>query len=63
MSKLLYISLSSELIFRSYSPDLIQIWSPSSSSSSSKYEERQNIKIFSGICSLCQMQETEMTQI
>jgi hypothetical protein len=59
VSRLLYISQTNELIFGSnYSPSLLQIWSSSSSSSSSDFVERQKIETSSSICSLCQLNET-----
>jgi hypothetical protein len=60
--RLLYISLTNELIFGfgSYTTSLLHIWSsPSpSSSSSSDFVERQIIETSSRIWSLCQLNET-----
>jgi hypothetical protein len=62
VDRLLYISLTNELIFGSYS--LLQIWSPSSSSSScSDFKERQKIEISSSIWSLCQINKNDTNRI
>jgi hypothetical protein len=57
VSRLLYISLTNELISGSHSSSLLQIWSPSSSSSSSSsdFVKRQKIETSSGIYSLCHL--------
>jgi hypothetical protein len=58
--RLLYISQTNELIFASsYPSSLLHIWSPSpsSSSSSSKFVETQEIQTSSRIYSLCQLNE------
>jgi hypothetical protein len=63
--RLLYISLTNELIFgSSIYPSLLQIWSPSSPSSSSSsfssdFVERQKIETYSGIYSLCQINRND----
>ncbi len=59
--RLLYISLTNELISGSYlSPSLLQIWSPSSSIFTSKYKERQNIEVpSSSIFLLCQINRND----
>jgi len=63
---LLYISLTNELIFGSIgsSSSLLQIWSPSSStsSSSSEFVERQKIEISSSIVSLCQRNKNDTSR-
>jgi WD40 repeat protein len=64
VDRLLYISLTNELISGSWSDypsSLLQIWSPSSSSSSfsSKFVERQKIETYSGIYSLCQINRND----
>ncbi len=66
VQRLIYISLTNELIFGSdnSSPSLLQIWSPSSSFFTSKYKERQKIQIpsSSGIWSLCQINRNNDTK-
>jgi hypothetical protein len=54
---LIYISLTNELIFES--SYLLQIWFPSSSSSSSDFVERQKIETSSRIWSLCQINKND----
>jgi hypothetical protein len=62
---LLYVSLTNELIFESGS--LLQIWSPSSSSSSSSFSsdfvERQKIETSSPISLLCQINKNDSSTI
>jgi hypothetical protein len=62
--RLLYISQTNELIFDSDN-SLLQIWSsPSSSSSSSDFVERQKIQTSSsGIYSLCQLNDSNRNRI
>jgi hypothetical protein len=58
--RLLYISLTNELIYVSEVfcyPPLLQIWSPSSSSSD--FVEKQKIQASSGIRSLCQINKND----
>jgi hypothetical protein len=61
VQRMLYISLTNELIF--CSSCLLQIWSPSpspSSSSSSDFVEKQKIEAYPfSICSLCQITENK----
>ncbi len=58
--RILYISRTNELISGSnYYPSLLQIWSPSPSSSSSDFVERQKIETSSKIVSLCQINEND----
>jgi hypothetical protein len=61
VSRLLYISKTNELISGSSSPYLLHIWSPSpsSSSSSSDFVERQKIQTYSCIYSLCHLNENK----
>jgi hypothetical protein len=57
VSRLLYISLTNELISGSHS-SLLQIWSSSSTSSTSDLVEKQKIQTPSWVYSLCQINET-----
>jgi hypothetical protein len=60
--RLLYISQTNELIFESYPSPLLQIWSPSSSSSSN-FVEKQKIETSSCIYSLCQLNDSNRNRI
>jgi hypothetical protein len=62
VSTLLYFSQINELISGSYR-SLLQIWSPSSFFSSSKYKERHMIKTSSPILSLCHLNRNDSRRV